>query len=470
MRRNSPLRGAFGNPTMVGAVTVLITVLAVFLAYNANSGLPFVATYRVTALVPDAEALVPGNEVRVGGVRVGQIEAIDPITEEDGSVHAALRLKLDQTVDPLPVDSTVVIRARSALGLKYLEINRGDAEEGFDEGASLPLTSARPEPVELDELLNTFDEPTRVAVRANLIEFGDALAGRGPDLNEAIGRLNSLLPRLERVARGLADPNTGLEGFFRALTQAAAEVAPVAEQQAQMFVNLDTTFAAFAEIARPYLQETISRSPETLATAAETLPRIRPFLANSAGFFDDLAPGARALRDSADDIEAALLAGVPVLRDSPTLNAELAPTAASLRGFNDNDGVRTGLNRLIDLSESLSPTLRYVAPAQSVCNYASLLLRNASDLTSIGNDLGNWQRFILLDTPKGPNNEGSPSSGPASGGGDDPRNFLHVNPYPNTAAPGQTKECEAGNEDFQAGQVQIGNTPGNQGTATEPTG
>jgi ABC-type transporter Mla subunit MlaD len=455
MRRNSPLRGAFSNPTMVGAVTVLITVLAVFLAYNANSGLPFVSSYRVTASVPDAEGLVPGNEVRVGGVRVGQIEAIDPITAEDGSVHAALRLKLDQTVDPLPVDSTVIIRARSALGLKYLEVARGDSET--------------PEPVEFDELLNTFDEPTQVAIQRNLVEFGNALAGRGPDLNEAIGELNTLLPRLERVAAGLADPDTGLGNFFRALTQAAAEVAPVAEQQAQMFVNLDVTLAAFADIARPYLQETISRSPETLLTASETLPRIRPFIANSAGFFNDLAPGAAALRTSADDIEAALLAGIPALRKSPILNAQLPPTAASLRAFNDDDEVRTGLNRLIDLSESLSPTLRYVAPAQSVCNYASLLLRNASDLTSIGNELGNWQRFILLDTPKGPNNEGSPSSGPASGGGDDPRNFLHVNPYPNTASPGQTKECEAGNEEYQPGVVQIGNSPGNQGTATEPT-
>ena len=469
MRRNSPLRGAFGNPTMVGAVTVLITVLAVFLAYNANSGLPFVSSYRVTASVPDAEGLVPGNEVRVGGVRVGQIEAIDPITDEDGSVYAALRLKLDHTVDPLPVDSTVIIRARSALGLKYLEIDRGDSDEGYDEGAAIPLSAATPEPVEFDQLLNTFDESTQVAIQRNLVEFGNALAGRGPDLNEAIGELNTLLPRLERVAAGLADPDTGLGNFFRALTQAAAEVAPVAEQQAQMFVNLDVTLAAFADIARPYLQETISRSPETLQTASETLPRIRPFIANSAGFFNDLAPGAAALRTSADDIEAALLAGIPALRKSPILNAQLPPTAASLRAFNDNDEVRTGLNRLIDLSESLSPTLRYVAPAQSVCNYASLLLRNASDLTSIGNELGNWQRFIVLDTPKGPNNEGSPSSGPASGGGDDPRNFLHVNPYPNTASPGQPKECEAGNEDFQPGVVQIGNSPGNQGTATEPT-
>ena len=70
-RQGSPLNAAFRNPTVIGALTVLITILTVFLAYNANNGLPFVKSYRITAQVPNAEALTPGNEVRIGGVRVG---------------------------------------------------------------------------------------------------------------------------------------------------------------------------------------------------------------------------------------------------------------------------------------------------------------------------------------------------------------------------------------------------------------
>ena len=38
-------------------------------------------------------------------------------------------------------------------------------------------------------MLSTFDEPTRVAIQENLVEFGNALAGRGPALNEALGEL-----------------------------------------------------------------------------------------------------------------------------------------------------------------------------------------------------------------------------------------------------------------------------------------
>ena len=46
-------------------------------------------------------------------------------------------------------------------------------------------------------------------------------------------------------------------------------------------------------------------------------------------------------------------------------------------------------------------------------------------------------------------------------------NFLHSNPYPNTAAPGQTRECESGNEPYTVGKQVIGNVPGNQGTRTQ---
>jgi virulence factor Mce-like protein len=466
-RRQTPLNAAFRNPTVIGALAVLITILAVFLAYNANNGLPFVQSYRLTAQVPNAAALVPGNEVRIGGVRVGIVESITPAAQEDGTYAAELALKLDKSVDPLPVDSTVIIRSRSALGLKYVQITRGTSDEGYAAGSVLPLSAAKPEPVEFDQLLSTFDKPTAENIRTNLTEFGNALAGRGPDLNTAIGALKPLLPRLERVMRDISDPRTGIGPFFAALEQTASAVAPVAETQAQMFADLDTTLAAFADVARPYLQETISKTPPTLRTATETLPRIRPFLVNSRKLFVDLQPGTAAAAVSADTIAAALRAGIPVLRASPQLNDQLPPTAAALRRFNDNGTVREGIGRLIDLSDALGPPLRFIAPAQSVCNYLTLLLRNAAESTSVGNAAGNWQRANALGSPEGPNSEGAPSSAPANGGGTDQRNFLHINPYPNTAAPGQTRECEAGNEMYQPGQLSIGNVPGNQGIKTE---
>ena len=63
----------------------------------------------------------------------------------------------------------------------------------------MPASAAEPEPVDIDQVLNTFDDPTRTAIQANLVEFGNALAGRGPAINSAIGRLRPLLPAARRA-------------------------------------------------------------------------------------------------------------------------------------------------------------------------------------------------------------------------------------------------------------------------------
>jgi virulence factor Mce-like protein len=461
-----PMGAIASSPTMVGAITVLIVIVAVFLAYNANTGLPFVPTYRISAQVPNANTLVPNNEVRIGGVRVGLVEAVTPVQHDDGSTTALLDLKLDDEVRELPADSTVIVRSRSALGLKYLEVKQGTSSRGIPEGATMPLNRARPEPVEIDQVLNTFDEPTRLAIQRNLVEFGNAIAGRGPALNEALGKLRPALERLQPVARILADPSTRLGRLVEALAASAAEVAPVAEVQAQMFVSLNTTFRALAAVARPFIQETISRTPPSFETAIRTLPRIRPFLRNTRGLFADLAPGARALRRTAPDIADAVTVGVPALLEAPGFNRQLPPTAAALRRFNDNAAARAGIDQLTTFSNELSPTLRFITPAQSTCFYATLLFKNVADILRLGNSLGTWQRFNLVSAPGAPgapNNEGVPSAAPAAGGGGIPANFLHVNPYPNTASPGQPNECEAGREQYIPGQTVIGNVPGNQG-------
>ena len=72
------------NPILIGAATLLVTVVGVFLAYNANNGLPFVPTYDVKVLVPDAAELVKGNDVRVGGKRIGTVAAIKPVKTASG--------------------------------------------------------------------------------------------------------------------------------------------------------------------------------------------------------------------------------------------------------------------------------------------------------------------------------------------------------------------------------------------------
>ena len=465
MRRGSQSIAA--NPVLIGAATTLVVLVAVFLAYNANNGLPFVPTYSLTADVPSAANLVKGNEVRIGGTRVGVVNDITPKRLANGKVIAELHMKLETTVKPLPKDSTILVRPRSALGLKYVQITKGNSTDGLDEGATIPIKQATPAPVEFDEFLSTFDEKTRRGAQKQLEGLGNALAGRGQDLHEGIQALNPLLANLGPAMANLADDRTRLARLSEALGRTSAIVAPVAEQQASLFVNLDTTFSAFASIARPYLQDSISGGPPALQTAIDELPKQRPFLVNSAGFFHDLRPGVKALSGAAGDLADAFTVGEPALRHSVQLNKDLKPTFASLERFADDPLVALGVNDLTETARIANPLFAAIAPSQTVCNYWTLLFRNAASLLSEGDTNGTGQRFIIVAAPQGPNNEGGPSSAPAAGPTSD--NYLHSNPYPNTAAPGQTKECEAGNEPYKIGQQVIGNVPGNQGINTQKT-
>jgi phospholipid/cholesterol/gamma-HCH transport system substrate-binding protein len=179
----------------------------------------------------------------------------------------------------------------------------------------------------------------------------------------------------------------------------------------------------------------------------------------------ELRPGIRALRTAAPELASALKTGTEVLPRTPPLNQRLNSLLQELKTFADDPLVPRGIKNTTGLVNSLRPTLDYLAPTQTVCNYLTLWFRNISSLLSEGDRNGTWQRFIIVTTPQGPNGEGGPSSGPANGPTAD--NHLHTNPYPNTAAPGQPKECEAGNEPYLSGKTVIGNVPGTQQASTD---
>jgi virulence factor Mce-like protein len=454
-----------GSPVLVGALTVLVVVVAVFLSYNANKGLPFVPTYDLQAQLPNAAQLVTGNEVRVGGFRVGVVDRITPARQANGKTYATVSMKLDKTIEPLPADSTLIVRSRSALGLKYVEITPGTAKMGFRAGATIPLSQANPRPVEIEQVFNTFDQPTRNGARETLNGFGAGLAGRGMSLNDAIDLAPQLLTNLQPVMTNLADPRTQLRAFFPSLARAARIVRPAAVTQGELFENLDVTFTALSEVARPYIQETISKSPPTADVAIREFPQQRPFLRNTAAFARELRPGAAVLPDTLPDLADALEFGVHSLERSPELNERLADVFLAVERFSNDPIVPRGIARLDDTVVSLDPTLRFLTPAQTVCNYPTLWFRNIASHLSEGDRTGTWQRFIIVATPQGPNSESGPSAGPANGPTED--NHLHTNPYPNSAAPGQERECEAGNEPYIKGQTVLGNIAGNQGTETD---
>jgi phospholipid/cholesterol/gamma-HCH transport system substrate-binding protein len=444
-----------GSPILIGTVTVLITVVAVFLAYNANSGLPFVPTYRVTVEVPNAASLVEGNEVRSGGKRVG---VVDRIVARTGAAHAYARLslKLDKAIEPIRNDSRVTVRPRSPLGLKYLDLTPGARGRPIGQGGTLPLARARPT-VELDEVINTFDAQTRLAAKRALDQGGTALAGRGADFNAFVASMPELTLRLDHVARNLSDPRTGLRAALRGVARVVGELAPVAPQLASLVDASDRTLAALESVS-PQLAATIAGLPATELEGIRTLAAARPVLREARLLVHDVRPGIGVLPTAAARIHAALRTGIPVLRRASALSDRLRAALQEVEKLSSDPLTRSTLRRLRIALDSLLPTLRFVAPVQTKCNYLGVYLRNIASTVSEGDAAGNWLRTLVVVN----NGQMQYRSSPAPD--------LHANPYPYTAAPGQHGLCEAGNEPYKAGAQVIGHAPGTKAHYTEDLG
>jgi ABC-type transporter Mla subunit MlaD len=443
-----------GNPILVGAVTCLITVIAVFLSYNANAGLPFVPTYDVSVQVPNAAGLVAGNEVRVGGKRVGTITKIFARTGPGGTTLAQLDLKLDKTAEPLYTSARVTVRPRSPLGLKYLEVVPNTSGRKLAAGKTLPVSQSG-KVVDLDEVVNAFDRGTRRSLQLTVAGLGGGLAGRGADFNAVLASAPPLVRDAERVSANLADPRTGLDGAVRGVDSTVEELAPVASQLGDLVRASDTTAGALASVA-PELQDTLEGLPPTEAIGTRALGVARPVLHDARVLVHDIRPGTRVLAGAATDLHSAIRTGIPVVRRALGLSERLRGTLAAVDALASDPLTSGALDRLLLTLRSALPTLRFVLPAQTVCNYLGLWTRNVPSTISEGDDSGTWFRTLVV----GGVDEAQASATPAPN--------LHVNPYGNTAAPGQTHECEAGNEPYLSGQ-RIGHVPGNQGTKTEKT-
>jgi virulence factor Mce-like protein len=485
-RRNvSPV----ANPVLVGAVTVLVIVVAVFLAYNANNGLPFVPTTQINVDISNGSNLVKGNEVREGGFRVGVISGLTPIalsgksdvvgTEkgvDQPTVGARVTIKLDKKVGKLPADTQVTVRPRSALGLKYLELDRGRSTTKYlKDGDTIPASQTKV-PVQIDDVFRMFDRPTRIASRDNLTEFGNALTARGADLNTTIQLAPSFLTHLAPVMSNLADNRTQLARFFQSLGRFTGTLSPVARVNAQLFTDMGTTFAAISKDPEA-LKATIAKSPPTLDVSTSSLRAQQPFLRDTAAFGHDLNLATGELRRALPVINPALRTGIPVLHRVPELNTDLRDALGALHDLSAAPTTSIALRSLIGTVTTLNPTLRYLGPYVTVCNFWNYFWTFVAEQFSEESPTGSQQRALFQFANQQTNNVAqSNATGPANGQnvppGQDPE-YLHAQPYGAAIDPQGNADCEAGQRGYPARLAKNApsqyfvamdpHTPGNQG-------
>jgi hypothetical protein len=268
------------------------------------------------------------------------------------------------------------------------------------------------------------------------------------------------------VLHNLGSPQTGFQKLFPALDRLASQVAPVASTQAAWFNDLDTFFSAWAGVA-PSLEQAIAGGPAALAQATHSFAFEAKFVENATEFMHLLRPSASALVTVAPQLGHAFSVGAVNLRAATALNSGVAEASQAFQAFAQNPIVTLSLEDLTQTAELGGPLLAGLAPAQAYCNYVTLLLRNVSNLQAENVGNGTLAQAAIVLSPNGPGAEGFPSTGPANGpsieknsfGKPVNNNFLHTNPYPNVAGPGQPRLCEAGNEKFIEGKMVVGNLP-----------
>jgi virulence factor Mce-like protein len=455
MRRSA--LDVFDNPVLVGAVTILVVMVAVYLSYIAENGLPFIPTYNVKVEVQNAGELVKNASVRIGGARVGQILTItpEPANKQYKQPYAQLGLSLEKSLEPLPANTKYQVRLSSVLGGQYLELIPG-TETGphpatVPDGGTLALTD-NPKTnhnipyVDLSTAFDTFGPKTQAGIRSATNQLGDAFAGRGNDFNDGIHNTRLLIGPLENLLRLFAAPSTDLSGFVTGLAATTGALAPVAPTFSALLADGATTFNA---LQNSNLGGAIDQLPSTESLATTVLNNADPVLSDAAVIIRDLRPGAKLLPSTGKRLDVLLRAAPPVFRALPPVatgieqalgaTRKLAEDPASTEVFHvlgTNDLGTAGSSALIGLGAILNS----VAPEQFACNIAGLWVANFQSAISEGDGVSAWLRF----SPVIDGAELTEASKPS--------NDLHTNYYP--VENGQ--QCQAGNEVY-SGSQSIGN-------------
>ncbi|MFI5780150.1 MCE family protein [Nocardia sp. NPDC051570] len=271
----------------------LVVALGAWVVYGAVTK---IGKTRITAYFPATTGLYAGDDVRVLGVKVGRIDAIEP-----GKDRAKVTLTVDRGID-LPGDARAVIISPSLVSARFIQL--APAYTGgpkMHDNAEIPVEHTAI-PVEWDD------------IKAELTKLSVALGPVGEDKQGSLGRFvntaadnlgngnaqafRDTLKELSSTLNTLSDGRTDLFGTVRNLAQFVDVLSKSNEQIVQfggrlasvssvlagvsddLGAGLDNLDSAVADIKR-FLDERggqLTESVQRLADATQVLADKRPEL------------------------------------------------------------------------------------------------------------------------------------------------------------------------------------------------
>src|SRR3954471_8549940 len=267
--------------------------------------------YQVKVAFPEATQLGLEADVRVAGVSVGKgrDKTIDPAHPN----RTVATIELDRKYAPIAKDARAILRQKTLLGETYVEMTPGDRraagtvpDGGFLGDARVAKT------VELDEIFQALDPKTRKSFQSWQQDLSKAVAGRGRDLNDALGNL----PAFADDGQGFG-ALTQDEGQLHNLVVNAGDTFDATSRQQEALAQTFRIFPTFLDESKATFQRLESFSKDTDPLVQDLRPAARD-LTPTLRDVRALAPDLRALFVNLDPLITASKTGLPALRDTLT--------------------------------------------------------------------------------------------------------------------------------------------------------
>lgn len=322
MRRQ--LRRSGRDVLALATLMVVGMLVALYILDHQRLRLPLLDPKAVEykAELATAQAVAPGQgqTVRISGVRVGAIGAVEL---REG--RAVVTMEIDEEYAPLvKTDASVLLRPKTGLKDMFLELQPGsDGAPRAEPGFTIPIDNSLPD-VNPDQLLAMLDSDTRSYLQLLLNGAGEGLERRGGELREIFRRFEPTTRDLARVTRGVAERRRNLRRLVRSLHLLSRELGEKDEELAELVSSSAEVFRAVAAEDRN-VSSSLGLLPAALRETRGALQRIHTFA-------DELRPASAALGPVARELEPAGRALAPFARvATPIVRSPIRPFVRELR-------------------------------------------------------------------------------------------------------------------------------------------
>jgi virulence factor Mce-like protein len=241
-RVNATGRRSRVNPVVAGVVAGVLIGLVVSLmaTINLTYGAPWAPTHTMVAQVTDADSMSVGSDVRIAGRLVGQVTSV-----QSAGDHTNITFNVDPADWPLANDTTANVRLATLLGQKYIQLNPGHSSAQLPDGAVLGVQSVRPV-VDFDQIVNTFDKPTRDALTSLIRTAGASVQGQEGTLQQFFPDLSDLSVHSQVPTQELVTRNTEFNNILANLGTTAQQLDQSRNDLAGVITNLNNVIGTLA--------------------------------------------------------------------------------------------------------------------------------------------------------------------------------------------------------------------------------